>query len=310
MLAILAITFPIYAAITLGHAATRWGWFKPSDMRVLGAYVLNIALPALLFRAVATHPPGEVFNPTYMLVFALGGLATIALAWVWFRATGVALARRGVAVMGTSCPNSGFVGFPVMLLTFPDLAGSILAMNMLVENVVLIPVCLTVIELGREGAHASVPAKMGGAVVSVLKRPLFMALAAGLVVSVLGLTLPDTVLRLLDMLASSASALALFVIGGSLVGLPLKGNRALAAQITLGKLMLHPAMVALALLLFGAALPEALRTAVILSAAMPIFTIYTVFAMENHQDGIASIALLGTTLGAFVTLTLLLAVLT
>lgn len=310
MLAILAITFPIYAAIALGYATTRGGWFKPSDMRVLGGYVMNIALPALLFHAVATRPVAQVFNPTYMSVFLAGGLATIALAWTWFRATGGDASRRGVAVMGTTCPNSGFVGYPVMLLAFPDLAGSILAMNMLVENFVLIPIALAIMEMGREGPHDSPMSKMRSVILSVLKRPLVVALAAGLVVSISGLTLPEPALRLFSMLAASASALALFVIGGSLVGLPLIGNRALAAQITLGKLFLHPAMVFVALLVLGTGLSPELQAAVILSAAMPIFTIYTVFAMEHGREGVASIALLGTTVGAFVTLTVLLGLLT
>lgn len=310
MLAILAITFPIYAAIALGYATTRGGWFKPSDMRVLGGYVMNIALPALLFHAVATRPVAQVFNPTYMSVFLAGGLATIALAWTWFRATGVDVSRRGVAVMGTTCPNSGFVGYPVMLLAFPDMAGAILAMNMLVENLVIIPIVLAIMEMGREGAHDGPIAKLRSVILGVLKRPMVIALAAGFVVSISGLTLPEPVLRLFDMLAASASALALFVIGGSLVGLPLIGNRALAAQITFGKLFLHPALVFLALLLLGSGLSPELQAAVILSAAMPIFTIYTVFAMEHGREGVASIALLGTTVGAFVTLTVLLGLLT
>ena len=309
MLAILGITFPIYGAIALGYVMTRGGWFKPSDMRILGGYVMNVALPALLFHAVATRSVAEVFNPAYMSVFLLGGLATIALAWAWFRATGTAPARRGVAVMGATCANSGFVGFPVMLLAFPDLAGSILAMNMLVENFVLIPIVLVIMEMGRDGPHDSVGAKLRGVILGVVKRPMILALAAGLVVSISGLTLPEPGLHLLEMLAKSASALALFVIGGSLVGLPLKGNRALAGQITLGKLVLHPAMVFGALVLLGAGLSPELRAAVILSAAMPIFTIYTVFAMEQGEEGVASLALLGTTVGAFVTLTLLLGLL-
>ncbi|MCK0170936.1 AEC family transporter [Aliiroseovarius sp. S1123] len=309
MLAILAITFPIYAAIALGYATTRGGWFKPADMRVLGGYVMNIALPALLFHAVATRSVAEVFNLAYMSVFMAGGLATIALAWGWFRVTGVDASRRGVAVMGTTCPNTGFVGYPVMLLAFPDLAGSILAMNMLVENFVLIPIALAIMEMGREGPHESPAAKMRSVILSVLKRPMVVALAAGLVVSISGLTLPEPALRLFGMLAASASALALFVIGGSLVGLPLIGNRALAMQITLGKLFLHPAMVFVALLVLGAGLSPELQSAVILSAAMPIFTIYTVFAMEHGREGVASLALLGTTVGAFITLTLFLSLL-
>lgn len=92
--------------------------------------------------------------------------------------------------------------------------------------------------------------------------------------------------------------------------MPLIGNRALALQITMGKLFLHPAMVFVALLVLGTGLSPELQAAVILSTAMPIFAIYTVFAMEHGREGVASIALLGATVGAFVTLTVLLGLLT
>ena len=52
MLDILAITGPIYLCIALGWLATRAGLFARADMRVLGRFVLYIALPALLFDAV------------------------------------------------------------------------------------------------------------------------------------------------------------------------------------------------------------------------------------------------------------------
>lgn len=304
--AILSITFPIYAAIGIGYLVVAKGWFSASDMRVLGKYVLNIALPALLFNAVASRDLGQVFQPGYMLVFLAGGLATIAIAFLWFSFAAPDKPRRAVAVMGSACPNSGFIGYPVMLLTFPDLAGVILALNFLVENVVLIPLCLILMDLSRPQDGLSIPRRIGRILWGVLTRPMVLGLLAGLAVSLLRLPLPDTATRLFQMLAASASALSLVVIGGSLVGLPLKGNRALAAQIAGAKLVLHPAMVALATLALTAAglvtLPADLHIAVILSAAMPMFGIYTVLAQEQGLEGVASIALLLATSAAFVTL--------
>jgi len=150
---ILTITLPIYATILLGYLIVAKGWFSASDMRTLGRYVLNIALPALLFNAVASRDIAEVFHFGYMLVFLSGGLATIVLAGVWFHATDPDKARRAVAIMGSTCPNSGFVGYPVMLLAFPDIAGLVLALNMLVENLVLIPICLVWVEMAKPGVY-------------------------------------------------------------------------------------------------------------------------------------------------------------
>ena len=105
MLAILSITFPIYAAVVLGYVTVRKGVFRPEHMPVFGAYVMNIALPALLFNAVASHSVNDVFNLTYMAVFLAGALATIAIAWVWFSAT-TRSRSLGSAISGCNLINS------------------------------------------------------------------------------------------------------------------------------------------------------------------------------------------------------------
>ncbi len=313
MTQILSITFPIYAAITIGYALVRAGWFGVQDMRVLGNYVLNVALPALLFSAVARRDVAEVFDGPYMLAFAAAGLATVALTYLWFTARGADASLRAVAVMGASCANSGFIGYPVMLLTFPDLAGVILALNMLVENILIIPLCLILMELSRGGAHRPLGRKIVMILWGVLKRPMVIGLLLGLLVSLARIPVPGPVTRLIDMLAAAAAGLSLLVIGGSLVGLPLRGNQMRALQVAAGKLLLHPAMAALAVLgvsALGLALSDEMRVALILSAAMPMFGIYAVLAQEQGQEGMASIAMLLATALSFVTLSVLLAVLT
>ncbi|HBZ43641.1 MAG TPA: transporter [Maritimibacter sp.] len=311
MLSILAITFPIFAVIALGFGLVRFGVFTPAAMQAFGAFVMQVAMPALIFQAVASRDISEVFNPAYMAAYALGGLGTMVIAFAWFSLV-TDPGRRSVGVMGSSCPNSGFVGYPLMLILFPDIAGLLLAMNFLVENVLFIPLALVFMDLSK-GGEQHLGAKIGRVLLSVLKRPLVIGLLSGLAFSALGLTLPDPVDRGLGTLAASAAALALVVIGGSLAGIPVKGNAGLAAQISLGKLVVQPlvtlaAVVALAGV--GLALGGDLRTAVILSAAMPIFAIYVVFAQEIGREGLASLALLGSTVGAFVTVNLLLYVMT
>ena len=60
MLDILAITGPIYLAIALGYATTRWGVFARADMRVFGKFTLYLALPALLFNALSQRSVAEI----------------------------------------------------------------------------------------------------------------------------------------------------------------------------------------------------------------------------------------------------------
>lgn len=311
MFAVLGITFPIFAMVALGYSLVAKGVFKPADMRVFGSYVMSIALPALIFTAVASRPAREVFNPAYMSVYLIGALATMLVAFLWFSAT-TDPARRGVAVMGSTCPNSGFVGYPLMMILFPDQAGLILAMNMLVENVVIVPAALVIMELGKPAGAGHPAARVSKVLLGVLRRPMVIGMLLGLAVSLSGISLPGPVDRLTSMVATSAAALALLVIGGSLAGIPVRGSRSLAGQIMAGKLLLQPAFTLLAVLGIGAlglSLTGDLRTAVILSSAIPMFTIYSVFAQEVGHEGLASIAQLGATTASFFTLNLLLALL-
>ena len=183
MSAILTITFPIFALIAIGYGAVRAGLFAQSDMKTLGKYVLNIALPALLFNTIATRDLGEVLNLGYLAVFALGGLLTIGVTFLWFTLQGTGPARRAIAVMGSTCPNSGFVGYPVMLLVFPDLAGVVLALNMVVENFLLIPLCLILLESSRDRQGKSLMRIAGGIIMGVLRRPMVIGLMLGLLVT-------------------------------------------------------------------------------------------------------------------------------
>ncbi|MEJ1992558.1 MAG: AEC family transporter [Maritimibacter sp.] len=311
MLMVFSITFPIFAMVVLGYVLVAMGGLKPGDMRVFGRYVMNIALPVLVFQSVASRPAAEVFQPGYMGAYLIGGLITIALGFVWF-SFATDPGRRGIAVMGTTCPNSGFIGYPLMLLLYPNLAGSVLAMNMLVENAVFIPLALVLIEMGKPSGEAHPLRQVRNVLIGVIKRPLVIGIILGLVASLTGLSLPAPVMRLTGLVAASAAAPALIVIGGSLVVLPVRGNRALAGQIVLGKLIVMPlatALAVLAIMALGVPLSDDLRIAVILAAAMPMFTIYTVFSQEAGHEGVASIALLGATAASFLTLNLLLAVL-
>jgi malonate transporter and related proteins len=302
MLSILSITGPIYLAVLLGFACTRFGLFAKADMRLFGKFVINLALPALLFTALSSRSVSEILNADYLGAYALAGLLTIAAGMLLARLQG----RRpmhyaSMFAMGMSCPNSGFVGYPVLLLSLGgSVAGVALALNMMVEVLLLIPLLLAVADLdgGKGGAVQVVLRTLKG----LARNPLIIALVAGLLVSLAGWTLPLAVSRTVNLFAQASGALSLFVIGGSLAGQSLRGMGPAVLQITFGKLVLHP-LIMFAVLgwLVPVADPQ-LRTAVLLSTAMPIMGIYTILSQRHGHEGISAAALLMTTAASFFTL--------
>jgi predicted permease len=306
MLDILALTFPIYAVILVGFLATRMEVFAKGDMRVFGTFVVRFALPALVFRALAQRSLGEILNPGYLFAYAAGSLAMVGLGYAISRG----LARQSpltssVYVMGISCSNSAYIGYPIVLLTLAPVAGVALALNMVVENVIMLPLLISLAERGR-GKGGPWYRVLGASLVRLARNPIIIAVFAGLAASLLGVKLPAPVDRAIDLFAVASSGLSLFVIGGSLVGLPLGGLGRRAAPIAAAKLILHPLAVLLATLavpvLGMPALDPELQLAAVLLAAMPMMSIYPILAQAYGQEDFAATALLLTTVASFFTL--------
>ena len=301
MLEILGITIPIYLTIALGYACTRLGLFAKDDMQVFGRFTLQLALPALLFNALSQRSVAEILNFNYLLVYALGSLMVLALGLWWARKVmGQSLSYSSMMAMGMSCPNSGFVGYPIILLSFGPVAGVALALNMVVENFLLLPLLLAIADAqGRPGQWKTVLRKT---LQSVLKNPMVWGVVAGFAFSLSGLQMPASLGRTVDWFAQSSAVLSLFVIGGSLVGLQARGLQATVLPIALGKLVLHPLAMWAVLVWWVPIEDPALRAAALLTGAMPMLGIYTILNQRHGHGTVSAAALLVTTVLSFFTL--------
>jgi predicted permease len=311
MLTVFEIIFPIYALIGLSFVVTRRGLFSQQDLQTLGRFIVTLGFPALIFTSITSRPLSETVQLPYVACYALGTLVAMAIMYAAFRKR-YDHKTATLATMGSTCPNSGFVGYPIMLLAMPGLAAPVLAQNILVENLLFLPLLLTALELGDTG-DASRGAVIRRVAWRVLTNPMVVAILAALAFSATGLRLPEVLNRPLDMLAAACGAVALSVIGGNLALLKPKGVRTLAGYIVIGKLLVQPLVVLGFILLvatFGLSdLPDPMRKALILTAAMPTLSMFPVLAQRHGREGFASAALFGTTLGGLFTLSALLLIL-
>ena len=299
---ILGITGPIYLAIALGYLATRRGLFSKADMPVFGKFTIHIALPALLFNALSQRSVGEIFNVQYLGAYALGSLLVIALGLWWARKVqGHSLSYSSMMAMGMSCPNSGFVGYPIMLLTMGPVAGVALALNMMVENLLLIPLLLAVADSGGAAAGRWQQV-LRQTLVSLVRNPMIWGIVIGFVYAMSGLHLPAPLARTVNLFASASGALSLFVIGGSLVGLKAEGLKGTVSQIAFGKLVLHPLVLVAVLLWVFPVSDPALRQAALLTSALPMLGIYTILSQRHGHGTISAATLLVTTVVSFFSL--------
>jgi len=311
LLSVLALTGPIFLVIAAGYLTTRAGLFARSEMRVFGKYVINLALPALLFNALSQRRLAEVLNPVFLAAYAVGGVATMMIGIVWARR----FARKPVSAsaivgMGMSCPNSGFIGFPLIAQAFGAVTAGIgLAMAMVVENFLLLPLALAIADsegAGGEGGRAqrwvtTLAQSMRG----LVRNPMIHGIALGFVFSLFGWRLPEPLAKAVNLIAASCGAISLFVIGGSLFGIQARGMRRDISVIAVGKLLVHPVIV-LGLVLLLPPMARELQTAVVVMAAVPMLGIYPILAQKHGHDSMAAAAQLGATVASFFTLTMML----
>jgi predicted permease len=311
ILQLLSLTVPIFLLIGLGAFSARAGLIQERQVDGLAAFVLNFALPALVLGALARQNLEQTFDWRYVVAYATGSLVAFATAFAILRfGLKRPLSAAAIGGIGGAASNTGFIGFPVTSLAFGSLALTALPLNMMVENILIIPLGLALAEAGNgEGGSAR------RTVVETAKRlsrtPLILAILIGAALSLLGALLPGVIGTAIDMLAKASAPCALFVVGGTIAKLGVSGRvpsvAAEAGWIVACKLLLHPLAVAAAFFLIGGADPGMERIGIVL-ASVSMITVYPIFGARYGLGGVSSTALVAATAVGFFTITATLAV--
>lgn len=307
---ILTIISPIIILIGTGYLAVRFEIISAAVMPGLGRLVLYFCLPALIFSTLAKTSIEDAFEPMYLLVYGLGSLSTYCLGFIGlkFFARGT-LANASLTGLGISFSNSAFVGYPILLQVFGTLPAGAFSMSLLIENLLMLPLALFVLEFAKAlDAGESALQVVKGLMRRIFFQPVMMAILLGLVFSELDLSLPAAIGRSLNLLANAAAGVALFAIGGSLAGKKIRGDGRTIGAITVGKLMIHPAMVAFFVWLLPPFDPT-LQTIAVLIASMPMLSVYPVIAANYVASPRYASALVSATLLSFVSISLVLVLL-
>jgi len=301
LLTILGITGPIFIIIGIGFAAVRMGLLARADMRVLGVFVINVSLPALLFKALSQRALGELVSADLLIAYTLGSLLVGGLALGY-----VCLVQKrdlqsgAVLALGVSASNSAYIGYPIALQVFGPAASAALAVYAVVESLVMMPLALTLAEAGGSGGRQWYRA-LGDILLRLAKNPFILAIAAGVAWASIGAALPAPLARVVDMLSTASAPVALFCIGGTLAGLHLKGLGADIGLIVVGKLLLHPLAVFVVILALPNMAPQ-LKTVAIMNACMPMMSIYPILGQKYGKEGICAAALIAATALSFFTI--------
>ncbi|MFT0849922.1 AEC family transporter [Achromobacter sp. F4_2707] len=303
MLEILSITAPIFILIALGYVCVMTRLISQDATRGMGVFVITIALPALIVRGMANKPLADSMDIDFLGGYALASLVLFALGLIAYRRLRHAsLAESSMAGLGMSSANSGFIGVSICAMVLgTEPASRAVAMTILVESMVMIPLAMAIADSSGGQENTGLIKRLALTAKRLMRSPLLIAICLGLALSALRIPLPGVALRVIDMLAMAAAPVALFAVGGNLHGLRPRGMLGDATAISLAKLILHPALTALAFLLFPGLTPE-MRQAGVLFAAAPMLSIYPILGMRYGIEARCSATLLLGTVLSFITI--------
>jgi malonate transporter and related proteins len=239
------LSLPIFGVVALGWAAVRLRVVVPGALDTLGAFSFRFGLPALVLPLIANQPIRVFFNLTFYGGYLASGACVFALVLVLSRTLGRQnLSDAGARATTATVSNLGFLGLPLLLAFFGNRAAGPLAMAILAEVMVLLPIGCVLMSAGqREGASVGRLVLRG-----TLLNPVVAALLVGAALAAADLALPGPVTRFLTFLGGAAGPTALFALGGALAAQHLDRRKIVAASgITAAKLLLYPVVVWLVL---------------------------------------------------------------
>jgi predicted permease len=279
MTAILNVVLPVFSIMLAGYLAGRSGLLGEASSEALNRFVYYVALPALFFVSLSRSGAGEAINWSFIAALGGGFLATFVLALSVARlAFPDRLAALGLHGMSAVFSNTGYMGIPLLITAFGDFGKLPAIIGTVMTGAVIMPLIVVIIELdlGRGAAPIAVLRRVA---LAVARNPLVLSSAAGLLLSLVGLPLPQPVATFCNIMGAAAGPCALFSIGLFMVGRSLRAGLGEVGWLVLLKLVVQPAITWwLAVEVFD--LPTEWATSAVILAALPTGALVFVLAQQ------------------------------
>jgi malonate transporter and related proteins len=301
----LGAVLPIFALIVAGTVCRRAGIFGPTATSELNRFVVWLGLPSLMFHITASAGWEGLYLPGFTAAFGISCFAMFALALVVARRRGVAEGAVNGLIAGY--PNTGYLGFPLALAVFGPASSTGVTIASIMTICVMFGVAIMLLEIGLQEERRLGPL-IGKVSLSLVKNPLVVSPALGMLWAATGIPLPRSVDAGLLLLGAAASPCALVALGTFLAEKRpwVAGQRSTEIFLATTKLLVQPALAfVLAHYVFDLTKFEA--DLAVLMAALPTGTGPFMLAEYYKRDAaVTAKVILATTLCSLVTITLFL----
>ncbi|MGB7319614.1 MAG: AEC family transporter [Planktotalea sp.] len=301
MQALIDVILPVFLVVGFGYVLV-WRKFL-NDLAIDGImkFAQQVAVPCLLFNALAHIDLNTGFDPALLFSFYTGAGTCFALGLIGARYVFNRSWEDSVAIGFCALfSNSVLLGLAITERAYGTdaLAGNyaIIAMHS--------PFCyglgITVMEVVRAREAGTAMTRLPATVLKAMfSNVLIVAITLGFLFNISGLSVPGVAQGALDMMVRTALPTALFALGGILYRYRPEGDLRVILFVCALSLLLHP------LITFslsnGLGVPDAgMRSAVLTSAMAPGVNVYIFASMYGRAQRVAaSTVLIATALSIF-----------
>ena len=306
MLIVLSVALPVFGLIAVGSLVGHFRLLGGGATRALNQFVMYLALPAVLFQAMARIDLRDFFDPGYFAAFGGAIVVAYALSLGFSRLTATLFVNANVQALAATFCNTGYVGIPLCVAAFGQASLVPAVIAMVITACLQLGAVLAMIEVAVQPAQPFW--RTGWKVARVLARnPFLISPLAGLLYGQTGLGFPVALDRFLTLLGAAATPCALVAIGLQLVEAGEKFRPRLVTRLVAIKLLVQPA-VAYLIAMYLVTLPPVWVATVVIMSALPTGTSAFLLAQIYGKEAqTCSGTVLVSTIGSFFTLSLLLA---
>jgi malonate transporter len=283
--AIVMALVPVFFVLLLGFFAGRFRIVDSHHVDGLNALVMNFALPASLFAATASASRSQMIaQAPLFLAFGLTMLL-LYVAWYWSARSfsGVSRSDASLQALTIGFPNLAGVGLPVLSSMLGPGGAVPVAVALASGSILISPLTLIMVEMNAGKAHG---ADVSGrqvltAVRRALTKPVVLAPALGILLSLSDLDLDALAHACLALIGNAAAGVALFLTGLILSAQSFRLDWRVVAA-TAAADVIRPLLAVAVVYIFRVA-PETAKTTILL-AAVPSGFFGILFAVNYRLD--------------------------
>ncbi|MDR3221523.1 MAG: AEC family transporter [Candidatus Accumulibacter sp.] len=301
----LSLALPLFSLVLVGYLTMRVSGWPTSVSDGLSRFVFTLAVPAMLFRLMASSRDLHLVDSRLLIAFFGGCLIVFVIgrlvSWKFFALDGVS---QSVFALGGIFSNCVMLGLPMAKVSLGEAAIPSVAMVVVFNSLILWTLVTVSVEWARYGS-LSVKG-FARTARGVLTNPVVVGILSGTLVGLSGWTLPEAIDSPIAMIAEAAAPMSMIALGMALAEYGIRDGIGVSSAICAIKLIVQPFVVWVLAWMLG--LPKLETQAIVLMASMAIgVNVYLMSRQFKSLEGPTASALVLSTSLAAVTTPLILA---